>query len=148
MCIRDSHKQVLTRTEQAVRHFVKAGVSHSARYDYAAALRVSQQAAQLVRRDQSPALWAEVQSWIGIAHYQLGIRVEGAAAGDHLRQAVAAYRLALEVLTRESLPQGWAMTQNNLAISLGKQAKRTTGEAGTKLLAEAVACLLYTSRCV
>jgi hypothetical protein len=31
-----------------------------------------------------------------------------------LAQAVAAYRSALEVYTREQLPQNWAMTQTNL----------------------------------
>jgi hypothetical protein len=33
----------------------------------------------------------------------------------HLTVAVTAYRQALEVWTRTDLPQGWAMTQNNLA---------------------------------
>ncbi len=132
-------QQVQQRTEQAVRHFIKAGESHQARYDHAAALHVYKQAAQLVRRDQSPELWAELQNWLGIAHHELGIRVDGAAAGDHLRQALAAYRAAQQVYIRESLPQHWAMTQNNLAASLDEQAKRTTGEEETRLLEDAVA---------
>jgi tetratricopeptide (TPR) repeat protein len=37
---------------------------------------------------------------------------------DLLAQAVAAYRSALEVRTRATLPQDWAMTQNNLAKAL------------------------------
>jgi hypothetical protein len=52
---------------------------------------------------------------------------------------VAAYRLALEVRTREALPQDWAMTQMNLGNALAEQGTRTEGEAGRKLLAEAVA---------
>jgi hypothetical protein len=52
---------------------------------------------------------------------------------------VAAYRLALQVRTRESLPQQWAGTQNNLALSLMEQAKRTPGPPGRKLLGESVA---------
>ena len=132
-------QQVQQRTEQAVRHFIKAGESHQARYDHAAALPVFEQAAALVRRDQSPELWAEVQVWLGMAHHELGIRVEGAAAADHLCQAVAAYRAAQQVYNRETLPEDWAMTQNNLASSLDEQAKRTTGEEETRLLGDAVA---------
>ncbi|MBA2590798.1 MAG: hypothetical protein H0U97_00485 [Gammaproteobacteria bacterium] len=52
---------------------------------------------------------------------------------------MAAYRAALEVLTRESLPEDWAMTQTNLGIALQEQGIRTAGEAGAKLLSEAVA---------
>ena len=39
---------------------------------------------------------------------------EGAQATELFAQAVAAYRSALEVRTREQLPQDWAATQNNL----------------------------------
>ena len=56
-----------------------------------------------------------------------------------LAEAVAAYRQALEVRTRETLPQDWAATQNNLGIALEEQGIRTGGERGTQLLAEAVA---------
>jgi tetratricopeptide (TPR) repeat protein len=37
---------------------------------------------------------------------------------DLLAQAVAAYRSALDVYTRATLPQDWARTQNNLATAL------------------------------
>ena len=56
-----------------------------------------------------------------------------------LAEAVAAYRQALEVRTRETLPQDWAMTQNNLGNALRDQGIRTGGERGIQLLAEAVA---------
>ena len=55
-----------------------------------------------------------------------------------LAEAVTAYRQALEVRTREQLPQQWAMTQNNLGVALQEQGIRTGGEAGAHLLAEAV----------
>jgi len=42
------------------------------------------------------------------------------------------------VYTREQLSQGWAMTQTNLGIALRNQGTRTSGEAGARLLAEAV----------
>jgi tetratricopeptide (TPR) repeat protein len=54
-----------------------------------------------------------------------------------LAEAVAAYRQALEVYTREQLPQQWATTQNNLGNALAEQGVRTSGEAGARLLAEA-----------
>jgi hypothetical protein len=47
----------------------------------------------------------------------------------------------LEVYTREQLPQGWAMTQNNLGNALSAQAARTAGPKGAELLAQAVAAL-------
>jgi tetratricopeptide (TPR) repeat protein len=55
-----------------------------------------------------------------------------------LGEAVAAYRNALEVYTREQLPQDWAATQNNLGAALQEQGIRTGGEAGPRLLGEAV----------
>src|SRR5262249_39263604 len=56
-----------------------------------------------------------------------------------LAEAVAAFRQALEVFTRATLPQHWAMTQQNLGNVLQAQGERTAGEAGTALLAQAVA---------
>ena len=47
-----------------------------------------------------------------------GGRSEGAEAARLLGEAVAAYREALKVRTREQLPQDWAMTQNNLGNAL------------------------------
>ena len=54
---------------------------------------------------------------------------------------MSAYRSALEVSTREQLPQDWAETQNNLGIALWDQAARTEGPKGAELLAQAVAAL-------
>jgi len=46
-----------------------------------------------------------------IAQFPLGQR------GLNIELAIAAYERALEVYTREALPQQWAMTQNNLAVA-------------------------------
>ena len=54
-----------------------------------------------------------------------------------LGQAVAAYRSALEVYTREQLPQDWAATQSNLGNALKEQGIRTDGAEATELLAQA-----------
>jgi tetratricopeptide (TPR) repeat protein len=60
--------QVLERTERAVRRFVKAADAYKLRYDFAAALAEYEKAARWAKRDGSPALWAEVQNLLGIAH--------------------------------------------------------------------------------
>ena len=57
----------------------------------------------------------------------LGERSSGEESGKYLEQAVAAYRAALEVYTREQLPQDWAMTQYNLGIVLRDLGERSSG---------------------
>ncbi len=63
----------------------------------------------------------------------LGERESGTA---RLEEAVAAYRAALEVSTRDAMPTDWAMTQNNLGTVLQSLGER---ESGTARLEEAVA---------
>src|SRR5271166_5072504 len=60
-------------------------------------------------------------------------------ASELLAQAAAAYRSALEVYTREQLPQDWAKTQQNLGVALWQQAIRSEGPKASELLAQAVA---------
>ena len=79
------------------------------------------------------------QNNLGNAFWRQGLRSEGAKATEVLAQAVTAYRCALEVRTREQLPQGWAATQNNLGCALQDQAARIEGPKGAELLAQAVA---------
>jgi tetratricopeptide (TPR) repeat protein len=54
---------------------------------------------------------------------------------------VAAYRSALEVYTRADLPQGWALTQNNLGSALEDLGNQLQGEEGLKRQREAVQLL-------
>ena len=68
----------------------------------------------------------------------MAARTEGTKGTELLAQAVTAYRSALEVYSREQLPQDWAMTQNNLGEALRDQAARTEGAKGVELLAQAV----------
>jgi tetratricopeptide (TPR) repeat protein len=56
-----------------------------------------------------------------------------------LAQAVAAYRSALKVYTREQLPQDWAWIQTILGLALWQQGSQTAGAQGMELLAQAVA---------
>ena len=51
---------------------------------------------------------------------------------------MAAYRSALEVRTREELPQGWAQTQNNLANALRTLGEQLEGEDGPNQQRESV----------
>lgn len=68
-----------------------------------------------------------------------GERSDGALGSALLKEAVGAYRAALNVRTREALPVDWAMTQNNLANALQVQGGRSGGAEGFKLYEEAVA---------
>ncbi len=49
-----------------------------------------------------------------------------------------ACRSALQVYTREQLPQGWAMTQNNLGVALRALAERSEGAQAGAYLEQAV----------
>jgi tetratricopeptide (TPR) repeat protein len=55
------------------------------------------------------------QNNLGNTLSESGIRTGGAEGQQLLAQAVAAYRAALEVRTKESLAPQWAQTHNNLA---------------------------------
>ena len=66
-------------------------------------------------RDRFPLDWAGTQNNLGNALAMLGERESGTA---RLAEAVAAFRAALEVLTRHRVPLDWAKTQNNLGNAL------------------------------
>ena len=69
---------------------------------------------------------------LGNALERLGERESGTA---RLEQAVTAYRAALGIRTRETVPLDWAMTQMNLGKALERLGER---ESGTARLEEAV----------
>jgi tetratricopeptide (TPR) repeat protein len=76
---------------------------------------------------------APTQNNLGNALLRLAERESGMA---RLEEAVAAYRAALEEMTRERVPLDWATTQNNLGNALLPLAER---ESGTARLEEVVA---------
>jgi tetratricopeptide (TPR) repeat protein len=80
-------------------------------------------------RDQRGSLWQA----LGLATYVLGDQ-KGQKAW--LKEAIAAYRAALQEKTRDLVPLDWAATQNNLGVALATLGER---ESGTTLLEEAVA---------
>jgi hypothetical protein len=68
-----------------------------------------------------------------------GTRSSEEECAQYLAQSVAAYRSALEVYTREQLPQDWALTQNNLGLVLYELGKRSSGGQSARYLNEAIA---------
>lgn len=76
-----------------------------------------------------------------------GIRTGGEAGERLLREAVTAFRAALEVRTHQALPRQWATTLNNLGNALREQGNRIGGEVGARLLAEADALLREVEEC-
>jgi tetratricopeptide (TPR) repeat protein len=99
---------------EVVADFRRSGDALYMQYRFADALASYEKALVEIAREDAPALWAGTMVNIGLAHAELGIRVQAFEAKEHLRLAINAYRSALEVYTREQLPQDWAMTQNNL----------------------------------
>ncbi|MFG3817373.1 tetratricopeptide repeat protein, partial [Limnothrix redekei] len=57
--------------------------------------------------------WAATQNNLGLAYND---RIRGERA-DNLERAITAYERALEVRTRDALPEDWAATQNNLGLA-------------------------------
>jgi tetratricopeptide (TPR) repeat protein len=87
---------------------------------------------------------------MGGAQMNLGTVLE--ALGKHegsavrLKEAVAAYRAALEERTREKVPIDWAMTQMNLGYALSALGERETGAAWfEEAVAAFDACLAVTA---
>jgi len=83
--------------------------------------------------------WATTQNNTANTLKDQGRSVDGPEAVRLLGEAVSAYRGALLVFTRESMPLEWAMTQHNLGFALQEQGARAKGLEATRLLDEAVA---------
>src|SRR5262249_3185457 len=76
---------------------------------------------------------------LGIALEELGTRSTGEQSAQYLEQSVTAHRAALEVRTREQLPQDWATTQNNLGIVLKELGTRSSGDQSVQYLRQSIA---------
>ncbi len=83
--------------------------------------------------------WAATQTDAGNALRDRGRSVDGPEAVRLLGEAVSAYRRALLVFTRESMPLEWATTQQNLGFALQEQGARAKAPESSRLLGEAVA---------
>jgi len=83
--------------------------------------------------------WAASQNSIGNTLKEQATGVEGPDTVRLFSEAAAAYRRALQVFTRDSMPQDWATTQHSLGYVLQEQAVRTNGPDAARLLSDAVA---------
>src|SRR5262245_29618088 len=79
---------------------------------------------ELISKDKHQVEQVEIALLIGIAKYELGIRVEGEEGNRRLLEAIASYTQALWLINREQSPQDWAATQNNLGAALMAQGER------------------------
>ena len=86
-------------------------------------------------RDQKSLAMA--QGNLGSALRVLGERSGGEAGLKALNDAVEAFRAALEIRTRKTMPADWAATQNNLGVALEALGEQSGGEAGLKALNDA-----------
>ncbi|MBV9489040.1 MAG: hypothetical protein JO069_04855 [Verrucomicrobia bacterium] len=75
---------------------------------------------------------------LAIALADQGRLTEGTQSAELLAQAVSAFRCALEVNTREQLPQAWVTTQTNFAHALWTLGEQLAGEEGLNRLRESV----------
>ncbi len=98
--------------------------------------------AALTERTQErvPLDWAMTQNNLGNVLSALGERESGQEESiRRLVGAVKAYRAALKERTRERVPLDWAMTQNNLGVTLSALGERESGrEQSIRHLEEAV----------
>ena len=78
------------------------------------------------------------QNNLGTALRALAGRSDGPQTAAFLDQAVAAYRSALEVRSREQTPQEWASTQTNLGNALRDLAGRSVGPKAAAYLEQSV----------
>ena len=88
-----------------------------------------------------PQDWAWTQTNLGTALSDEADHVsEDQASVDQaaslLDQAVQAYRSALEVRTKDGLPQAWAATENGLGNALMDEGERASGDKAAALLAQ------------
>ena len=83
--------------------------------------------------------WALTQYSIGNSLREQSTRAEGPEVTRLLGDAESAYRRALLVLTRDSMPQEWATTQHNLGYILQELGVRTNGPEAVRLIGEGVA---------
>jgi hypothetical protein len=103
-----------------------------------AAARAYRAVLQVRTRERWPQAWALARGNLGNVLWRQGeLAQEQSQALRLLAEAVDAYHAALAVLTREQVPQYWAMTQNNLASALLSWSRFAKRQEAVRLLGEA-----------
>ncbi len=87
-------------------------------------VELCREALKLVEHDPELQAMCHIQLADSLCQNPLGSRA------DNLEEAISHYKLALQVYTRQTTRQEWAMTQNNLAIAYSK---RIRGERADNL---------------
>lgn len=103
------------------------------------AVEAHRQALKVYTPEDHPQKWAMIQDRLGNALSFLGGRLNAFnRSGTTLQvQAVEAYKAALTVRTKDTMPQDWAATQTNLGLALTWQGVQTSGDQAAPRLAEA-----------
>jgi tetratricopeptide (TPR) repeat protein len=93
----------------------------------------------VMTRECLPQFWASSEMGLGLALFQLGVRLDRENGLNVLGEAADSCKLALLELSRSAVPQFWAEAQANLCGVLSEEAVRAGEIERTKLLNEAVA---------
>ena len=137
---RESERQL---SEGTIRDYRLGGDAYYNDYNFRKAAELYQKALSLADRVRSPRLWAAILANYGNARLELGVRTTGeeavpSLAVPSLKEAKAYFENALQVFTREQLPQDWAATENSLGLALGDLAGRSEGSQAAVYLEQAV----------
>ena len=150
LTVRELLQTQLATTEEALTNILRDAVLDVPRvqYFYAESMRVLVPR-EIAREAQVPEPVRETAVLVESAGEATGVTPANAEGhflrgnalymGGRFQDAVAAYDLALEVHTREALPQEWAATLNNKGNSLRILEERQKGEASMGVLEAAIA---------
>src|ERR1035437_2928187 len=117
---------------------IRAAESLTQSLKYEESARVLQGATKRVSRDRYAGWWAEMQERWAAALLDMGSSGEATQSIPSLRAAVTAFQNALQIQTREPLPQDWARVQSNLGNAYERLGVRLSGTEGAESLRSAV----------
>ena len=142
------------RDKKIIESLTMAGLAASSDRYYQQAIAHFNDALSYSNQQKNALIWAGLQISLANSHQRFAAQTSGKAITKHFAHASNTYQQALQVYTRQQLPQGWAATQNNhtreqlpqqwagtqnnLANTLKEQGIRTGGKQGQQLLVEAV----------
>ncbi|WP_223877886.1 helix-turn-helix domain-containing protein [Histidinibacterium aquaticum] len=103
------------------------------------AVQAFREALSYYSKEETPRKWALTQQNLAGALHQLAVMTEDRARKTELfEQSISTLRLSLGIRRKEVVPDEWAMTMHNLAISLRELGKGSKDEIGQRYVREAV----------